>query len=228
MVAMGILVIILSFAGIIFRVSINSHRTAAANAEIMQKLRAITSQLNADFKGLNKDGEIFEFTIITNQGNEQRRKIAEVIQRRLADIGVRVEIRILEWTVFLSEFIDKRNFEAVLLGWGLGLDPDNFDIWHSSKTREGEFNFISYKNEEVDQLLEQARRTCSQEERRVCYQRIHEIIYDEQPYMFLCVPDSLSIVHSRVQGIRQAPIGIRYNLIDWWVPKQQQRYRIEQ
>ena len=59
MVAMGILVVILSFAGVIFKVSINSHRTAIANAEIMQKLRAITSQLDADFKGLNKDGEIF-------------------------------------------------------------------------------------------------------------------------------------------------------------------------
>ncbi len=56
---MGILVIIMSFAGVIFRVSINSHRTAVANAEIMQKLRAITCQLNTDFKGLNKDGEIF-------------------------------------------------------------------------------------------------------------------------------------------------------------------------
>ena len=59
MVSMGLLVVIMSFAGVIFRVSINSHRTALANAEIMQKLRAITSQLNADFKGLNKDGEIF-------------------------------------------------------------------------------------------------------------------------------------------------------------------------
>jgi len=59
MVAMGILVVIMSFAGIIFRVSINSHRTAIANAEIMQKLRAITGQLDADLKGLNKDGEIF-------------------------------------------------------------------------------------------------------------------------------------------------------------------------
>lgn len=59
MVAMGILVVILSFAGVIFKVSINSHRTAIANAEIMQKLRAITGQLDADFRGLNKDGEIF-------------------------------------------------------------------------------------------------------------------------------------------------------------------------
>jgi len=59
LVAIGILAIVLSFASIIFRVSINAHRTAIANVEIMQKMRAITNQLNADFKGLRKDGEIF-------------------------------------------------------------------------------------------------------------------------------------------------------------------------
>lgn len=59
LVAIGILAMVLSFASVIFRVSINAHRTAIANAEIMQKLRAITGQLNSDFKGLRKDGEIF-------------------------------------------------------------------------------------------------------------------------------------------------------------------------
>jgi len=58
-VAIGILAMVLSFASVIFKVSINSQRTAIANAEIMQKLRAITNQLDADFKGLGKDGEIF-------------------------------------------------------------------------------------------------------------------------------------------------------------------------
>ena len=74
-------------------------------------------------------------------------------------------------------------------------------------------------------MLEEARRTCDQKERKLRYQRIHEIIYEQQPYMFLCVPESLAIVHSRFQGIKQAPIGIRYNLIDWWVPRAQQRYQ---
>jgi len=59
LVAIGLLAIIMSFAGVIFRVCINAHRTAMANVEIMQKLRAITNQLEDDFKGLRKDGEIF-------------------------------------------------------------------------------------------------------------------------------------------------------------------------
>jgi prepilin-type N-terminal cleavage/methylation domain-containing protein len=58
LVAIGLLAIVMSFAGVIFRVCINAHRTAMANVEIMQKLRAITNQLDSDFKGLRKDGEI--------------------------------------------------------------------------------------------------------------------------------------------------------------------------
>ncbi|MHC4073453.1 MAG: PulJ/GspJ family protein, partial [Planctomycetota bacterium] len=59
LVAMGILAMMMAFASVIFRVGIDAQRTAIANAEIMQKVRAITDQLNADFKGLNKDSEIF-------------------------------------------------------------------------------------------------------------------------------------------------------------------------
>jgi prepilin-type N-terminal cleavage/methylation domain-containing protein len=57
--AIAILAVIASFAGAVFKISIEAYRVAGANAEIMQKLRAITDQLNADFKGLRKDGEIF-------------------------------------------------------------------------------------------------------------------------------------------------------------------------
>jgi prepilin-type N-terminal cleavage/methylation domain-containing protein len=55
-VSLGILAVVLSFAGLIFRVSIESHRMALANAEIMQKLRVITGQLDTDFKSM-----IFEY-----------------------------------------------------------------------------------------------------------------------------------------------------------------------
>jgi peptide/nickel transport system substrate-binding protein len=174
---------------------------------------------------LDKDKEKFEFTIITNQGNEERAKVAQIIQRRLKDIGISVKIKIVEWSVFLTEFIDKRNFEAVLLGWSLGREPDNYDMWHSSKTKDGEFNFIGYKNEEVDRLLIEARQTFDQEKRKACYRQIHRIIYQEQPYMFLYVPDSLSALNNRFQGVKLEPIGIGYNFIDWWVPKDKQRYK---
>ena len=173
---------------------------------------------------LEKQGKFFEFTIITNQGNEQRQRVAEIIQRRLGEMGIKVKIKIIEWSAFLSEFIDKRKFEAVILGWSLSRDPDCFDIWHSSKTKEGEFNFISYQNPQLDLLLEEGRREFNQEKRKKIYHQVHQILYEDQPYVFLFVPDALPIVHSRFKGIEPAPIGIGYNFIKWYVPKSQQRY----
>lgn len=173
---------------------------------------------------LDKDGQTFEFTIITNQGNDQRKQCAEIIQRRLKDIGISVKIKVIEWSAFLSEFIDKRKFDAVILGWALARDPDPYDIWHSSKMREGDFNFLSFKNEEADKLMEQARREFDQAKRAEIYHKLQAILYDEQPNCFLYVPDALPIVNSRFKGIEAAPAGIGYNFIKWYVPRDEQRY----
>jgi peptide/nickel transport system substrate-binding protein len=173
---------------------------------------------------LDKDGQKFKFTIMTNQGNDPRKTASEIIQRRLRDIGIEAEVRIIEWATFLSEFIDKGKFEAVIMGWSLSRDPDCYDIWHSSKTRPGEFNFVGYKNAEVDNLLLEGRREYGREKRREIYNRINKLIFDDHPYIFLYVPDALPIVHERFKGIEPAPAGIGYNFIKWYVPKREQRY----
>jgi peptide/nickel transport system substrate-binding protein len=128
----------------------------------------------------------------------------------------------------VNQFIDKKRFEAVLLGWSIGLDADQYDIWHSSKTKEKELNFISYNNPEVDQLLEKGRRTFAIEERKKAYFRMQEILADEVPYIFLYVPDATPIVHARIKGIKPTAIGISYNMPKWYVPKPLQRHTMVQ
>lgn len=171
---------------------------------------------------IDKDGRAFEFTIITNQGNSMRKKAAQIIQHRLKEVGIKVNVRIIEWTVFLKEFVDKSNFDAVILGWNILQDPDLYTVWNS----ESELNFVGYKNPEVDRLLEKGRHTFDQEKRKYCYFRIQEILAEDQPYVFLYVPYSLPIVSARFKGINPAPAGIMYNIKDWYVPKAQQRYSI--
>ncbi len=173
---------------------------------------------------LQKEGKPLRFTILTNQGNQQRLMTAQIIQQRLKQVGIDVRIRIVEWAAFLKEFIDKGNFEVVLLAWLTSQDPDMYDIWHSSKTKPGELNFIGYSNQEVDRLLEQGRSTFDIEQRKKAYFRIQEILADEQPYTFLYVPDALPVVSARIRGIEPAPAGIGHNLIKWYVPKLEQRY----
>lgn len=171
---------------------------------------------------LMKDGKRFSFTILTNQGNDQRLKAAQIIQRRLRKVGIEVKIRVLEWASLLTNFIDKRNFDALIMGWTIPQDPDLFDVWHSSKTGPKELNFVGFRNAEVDRLIEEGRGTFDQEKRRRCYWRIQEILVEEQPYTFLYVPDALPAVSARFRGIEPAPAGIMHDFIHWYVPKDEQ------
>lgn len=173
---------------------------------------------------LDKNGQPFEFTVITNEGNSLRHRTAVIIQERLKKIGIRMKIRVIEWSAFINEFIDKKNFEATILGWTTGFEPDQYDIWHSSKTGKKELNFISYKNAEVDELLEAGRRTFDPEKRKAIYRRFQEILAEEQPYTFLYVPEALPIVHARIHGIEPSPLGITYNFDRWYVPEGLRRY----
>ncbi|MBT0662755.1 peptide-binding protein [Geobacter pelophilus] len=173
---------------------------------------------------LLKDGKPFQFTILTNQGNDVRLKTAQIIQQRLKRIGIDVRIRVVEWASLLSQFIDKGNFEALVMGWTITPDPDLYDVWHSSKTGPKELNFVGYKNQEVDRLIEQGRSTFDQEKRKQCYYRIQEILVEDQPYSFLYVPDALPVVNLRFRGIEPAPAGISHNLIKWYVPKMEQTH----
>ncbi|HEY6010507.1 MAG TPA: peptide-binding protein [Nitrospirota bacterium] len=198
------------------------NRNAPAYAYDPDRARRMLDE--AGWKNANKDGirekngRTFRFTIMTNQGNNERIHTAEIIQQNLKAVGIEVNIRVMEWQAFLEQ-IDKRSFDAMLLGWSMGRDPDLYDIWHSSKTKKGEYNFIGYKNAEVDRLLVEGRRVFDVEKRKLIYYRIHEILATEQPYAFLYVPDATPIVHRRFKGITVAPAGIMYNFREWYVER---------
>lgn len=195
--------------------------------ELAKKMLAEAGWKDSDGDGiLDKDGKPFAFTILTNQGNKLRKNAATIIQRDLKQVGIDVKIRTVEWAAFLKNFINKKKFEACLLGWGIGIDPNQIDVWNSKKTEEHQLNFISYKNEEVDKLLELGVSTFDPQERKKYYDKFQEIIAEEQPYTFLWVQDTLAMISARFHGIKPAPVGIGYNFIKWYVPKPLQKYQI--
>jgi peptide/nickel transport system substrate-binding protein len=194
-----------------------------------QKARALLAEAgwtDRHGRGIVEDrnGKPFSFVIRTNEGNEERKRVAEIIQQRLKNIGVSTEIQVIEWTSLIGEFIKKKQFEAVVLGWGVGLDPDQYGIWHSSQTGPGQLNQISYSNPEVDAMLEKGRASCHRQERVKYYHRLQELLAEDQPVVFLYFQDALPVVSSRVHGIAPSPAGIFYNFTKWYVPTQLQRY----
>jgi peptide/nickel transport system substrate-binding protein len=195
------------------------------NPELSRSLLAEAGWVDTNGDGvLDKNGEKLAFSIVTNQGNDLRSKTAEIIQRRLKEVGIVIEIRIVEWATFLKEFIFPGNFDTTILGWSGGPEPDQYNIWHSSKTGPRELNFVKFSNAEVDGLLEKGRRTFAQEERKIIYDRFQEVLAEEQPYTFLYVGEALPAVAKRFRGIEPSPAGITYNFIKWYVPKSEQKY----
>ena len=190
-----------------------------------KQLLAEAGWVDTDGDGiLDKNGRPFEFSIVTNQGNDLRTKTGEIIQRRLKDIGVDVKLRVIEWAAFLKEFINPSNFDATILGWTGGPEPDQYNIWHSSKIGPRNLNFIGFKNAEVDDLLERGRRTFNQKERKKIYDRFQEILAEEQPYTFLYLSQAMPAVARRIQNVERAPAGIKHNFIRWYVPEAEQKY----
>ena len=194
-----------------------------------EKAKALLKE--AGFEDIDNDGFLeykgkkFTIELMTNLNNEVRSKIAELVQHSWAEVGIKTQIKVLEWATMLGD-LNKGNFQAVILGWSTVLDPDQYDIWATERCGGNGQNFICYSNEEVDRLLTEGRKVFNKEERRVYYDKVQEILADEQPYTFLYFPYSHIALNKRFQNVEPARAGITYNFIDWYVPKEQQKYKV--
>ncbi len=168
---------------------------------------------------VERDGKVLSFEILTNNGNKEREKTVVIIQRRLKEVGIDVHVRTIEWASFISRFIKTGDFQAVVLGWGLGLDPDQYNIWHSSQQAPGQFNFIGYHNPKVDALLEQGRREFDPDKRQQIYHAFAKALYEDSPIVYLSAGYGLTAIHKRVQGILNPvpPAGVGYDSQNWYI-----------
>ncbi len=169
---------------------------------------------------LERDGKPLRFEIVTNQ-NKEREKSAILIQRRLKDVGVEVKIRAIEWASFISRFIKTGDFDVVVLGWSLGLDPDQYSIWHSSQQGGDKFNFIGYGNPVVDKLLEQGRTELDPAKRQIIYHQFAKVLLEDSPVIYLSAGYGLSAIHKRVKGIVDPipPAGVGFESEKWFIPQ---------
>ena len=174
---------------------------------------------------LEKDGREFRISLVTNQGNQAREDTATIVQSQWAEVGVKTDIKVIAWAAFLDQFITKKNFQTVMLGWTTPADPDCYAVWHTDSITMGGLNFISYSNKQLDSLIEQGRREFDPDERAEIYRKIHGYIQGDAPYTFLFFPYDTPAVERRFHGIEPAPAGISYNFIDWYVPEDEVKYK---
>jgi peptide/nickel transport system substrate-binding protein len=169
----------------------------------------------------DKDGVKFEFEFLIPSGSITAEQIATILEEELKKVGIRMRIRRLEWAVFVKH-LEERRFDAVTLAWSMGVESDPYQVWHSSQAERGS-NFVGFKNDEADRIMEQARKEFDKAKRVRLFRKLARIIHEEQPYTFLFCRKSTVALHKRFRGVKVYPLGI--DPLEWYVPLPFQKYR---
>ncbi|WP_026866934.1 glutathione ABC transporter substrate-binding protein [Jeotgalicoccus marinus] len=143
----------------------------------------------------------FDLTVMTNDSPE-RVDLAVLMQEKLKEIGINLEIEQLEWGAYL-EAVSNGEHDLFILGWPNPVgDPDQsfWPLVHSSmQGASGNRSF--YENEEVDSLLEQGRQELDEGKREEIYQRVDEILIEDQPFVSIRQAQSANAARTEVQGL---------------------------
>lgn len=159
-----------------------------------------------------------EFQLLVNMSNATRYSAASQIEKSLKDVGISVKLVNVPWKE-LEKSVMKKQFDAAMMGWKLAPNPDLRFMFSSSEIKSG-YNFVSYSNPELDEILIKAQ-AASTEERAELLLKAQEILSQDAPYVFLYSPNDLWAINARVKGIRPNPVNLYDNIHEWWIDEAQ-------
>ncbi len=173
---------------------------------------------------LDKDGEELALTILVDEGDLPKEAVARRIKWQLFRAGIRAEVQLLPPQEMFEEHLYPGKFQAAILQFNAGLDPDKFIpfFWHSENI--GYSNLGAYGNAEVDRLIEAGRTSPEFEERKNLYRRIHALIADDRPALFLYMRKVFFAASANIESINAAPELLYSSVQDWYIdPSQRER-----
>jgi peptide/nickel transport system substrate-binding protein len=159
-----------------------------------------------------KEGRRFSFQITTNAGNQRRADIAQIAQQAWRRVGVDAQIQILESNTFFDR-LQKRDFEAAIAGWSVGLAADISDQWRGDNV----FNYTSFNDPEVSRLFDLALAQPTEELAAPYWVDASAKIVEQQPYTWLFWMDIVMGVNNRVRNTKVDTYGAYQNIEQWWV-----------
>jgi peptide/nickel transport system substrate-binding protein len=175
--------------------------------------------VDRDGDGIREKNNIpFEFEITTLGGNIQWEQVATIVQDQLLSVGVRATLRFVEPALLFGKMLPEKDFDAVIIGWNVGLTADFTPLFHS-RTFFTPFHFNGYFSAEYDSLDDAVSRTTTEEEAAPFYDEIARLLSYELPYTWLYYRQECSAVHRRFKNIRADKRGMFINLEEWWIPE---------
>lgn len=136
--------------------------------------------------------------------------VAQVIQSYLVDVGVRAELRTMDWPTYIGELLkpaEESRYDLSMLGWGPLPDAHHtlYPMFHSAQHPPVSFNVAFYENSEVDRLLEEGGTVLDPDQRSELYRQAEQIIWDEAPWIFLYTQHMILGVNAKLKGLFTYP-----------------------
>jgi peptide/nickel transport system substrate-binding protein len=183
----------------------------------------------AGWKDTNDDGvrekgdQTLSFTLVTNNEDPTRGQIAQQLADDWKKIGVKVDVQQVSVPDLVQTVLRPRQFDAVLFGiTELPADPDPYTLWHSTQTPDkspvGQ-NYSGWENAQVDEVLQEARRTTDLAHRAELYREFQTLFMDDVPAVILYYPVYTYGVDQRLHGVQLSPLldaSDRFRNISQW------------
>jgi peptide/nickel transport system substrate-binding protein len=160
----------------------------------------------------DRAGNRVEFTLVTNSGNAAREKMASMIQQDLSRIGIKVNVVTLDFPSLIERMTRTFDYEACILGLvNTDLDPNSqMTVWLSSgenhQWNPGQTTPATPWEAEIDKLMREQAAAPREKERKARFDRVQQIVAEQQPFIYLVNKDVLVAVSSSVVGA--APVAL--------------------
>lgn len=169
-----------------------------------------------------RDGVRLEFGLVTNDDDPVREQMIATIAGQWAAIGVKAQTATIDTVELVRDHLYARDYDAVLYGWDLpAADPDPYPLWHSSQATADGQNYVGFRDEECDRLMEEARRTSDRATRSALYRDLQRRFVEQAPGLLLYQPVYSYAVDRAVKGVQITPLyntGDRFRTIaDWYM-----------
>lgn len=175
----------------------------------------------------SKDGKELKFTLEVPTGKKEREKTAVMLKQQWEEIGVKCEIRQLDFPTLVTKLLPKTkdgkqrevaadDFDAYILGFGVEVDPDEYrPYFHSAFMPPNGYNFCGYSNPKINELLEKQIKQTDVKERQATFFEIGKLLSDEQPWIPIYGQKSVFAANKKIEGFNPDFRGVTFNAKDW-------------
>ena len=162
---------------------------------------------------VDKNGVEFSFTLYVPGGNPLRQYASTIIKNNLKAIGIDIKVETIELNKLIDNLFSK-NMDAWIAAYYIQIPLEYKMSWYSNLD-EAPFNFVSYRNKNLDAVLDQLGQKVTHEKEIELHKQFQNIIYNDQPVTFLYWTDNIVGINKKVKIYEINPIGVFQHIWDW-------------